>query len=93
MNPLLCYWRAIADWYVNLLVDPNGYDAEEFYLSKVNGFDFSSYVGWDWTPINRSWSNDYFTSAFPSPQVGQSVLIPVNGTNTDKKAYDRKVSE
>lgn len=31
----------------------------------------------------RYWKNDYFTSCFPSPQAGQAVGIPVNGTIVD----------
>ena len=33
--------------------------------------------------FNRYWPNDYFMSSFPTPQAGQAVSIPVNGTIVD----------
>lgn len=35
----------------------------------------------DWLTIKRRcWEKDYFTSCLPTPQKGESVLLPLNGT-------------
>lgn len=94
--PFDSYIKIYSDWYINTAIqDPDSVfasysfdalwrqfsdgesfasdDKEEFYskLREVNQM------------FKRFWANDYFTSAFPSPQAGQAVGIPVNGTIVD----------
>lgn len=87
--PFLAYWKVISDWYINTVID----DPDDFFLSKVIDDSFSSYstdsnlvrsrLSVTNTLAYRFWSNDYFTSAFPSAQLGSAVGIPVNGTIID----------
>lgn len=84
--PLYAYKRIVGDWYLNQLALPAGTpDGESWYNSQVNVDVLHGYQ-FDWSCANRQWANDYFTSGFPSPQAGQSVLIPVNGTMQDLRA-------
>lgn len=87
--PFDTYYKIISDWYINTAIS----DPDVFFSS--NSFQtILSNAGY--TPANklagfkrlnnlfkRMWANDYFTSAFPSPQAGQAVGIPVNGTIVD----------
>lgn len=80
--PFDCYWKIISDWFLNTTFD----DPEDWYLSMITDSSgvnaFSPWERGDATvrrlmgkPFNRNWRNDYFTSAFPSPQVGDAVVI------------------
>lgn len=76
--PFDCYWKIVSDWYLNTSFD----DPEEWYLDKILGANNSdpydrvaNHQVLFGKPFMRNWKNDYFTSAFPSPQVGQGVTI------------------
>lgn len=87
--PFEAYWKIISDWYINTAIsDPDNY----FVTHVVDSLS----VLWSQAPsvvrqrlalmntfANRYWNNDYFTSAFPSAQIGSAVGIPVNGTIVD----------
>lgn len=87
--PFEAYWKIISDWYINTAIQ----EPDSFYLSKVTDSSMlnysynNSYVRTVLSVTNtlalRFWSNDYFTSAFPSAQIGNAVGIPVNGTIID----------
>lgn len=87
--PFEAYWKVISDWYINTSIQ----EPDSFYLSKVVDDTMSGFIFSDGSFLNRLkitnelayryWSNDYFTSAFPSAQIGNAVGIPVNGTIID----------
>lgn len=89
--PFDAYYKIISDWYINTaLAEPDSFFASHsfnaaFEAAKVSG-DFAAFRS-QLSSLNelfkRFWANDYFTSAFPTPQAGQAVGIPVNGTIVD----------
>lgn len=87
--PFEAYWKIISDWFLNTAVVS---DPDTYFLSKVMDSSLYNHAVPDWWVshikvmnelANRYWSNDYFTSAFPSAQIGNAVSIPVNGTIID----------
>lgn len=86
--PYYVYRRIIADWYVN----PNMEDLSAYcarYLSSnvtvpSSKSDVSAHI---YNSLaDAYYSNDYFTSAFTSPQSGSTVKIPVNGSISDLRS-------
>lgn len=74
--PYFCYWRAVADWYVNTnVVEMVAFVREHLTNNPAVDLKFE--------PFDVFYKNDYFTSAFDSPQSGSAVKIPVNGTISD----------
>lgn len=83
------YWKVLSDWYINTAIqNPDTFITDHI----INREALESESGLDdcvmqFNNVNslysRFWKNDYFTSAFPSPQAGQAVGIPVNGTIVD----------
>lgn len=59
-------------------------------ILKVPGSvnSINSPVSWI-QPMSRYWRNDYFTSANPTPQSGNEVKIPANGTIRDLRTASR----
>ena len=89
--PFRCYAHIWNEYYR----DENLMD--EIYFGREDGVD-----GADPYTLNllelcyRCWKKDYFTSALPTPQAGDDVLLPIGGrvpveyeggTYTDKKLY------
>lgn len=73
--PFWVYHRIIADWYINTnFQDPETYLASHLVLDSAS--DLSDLA-------QRYWAQDYFTSCFTTPQVGNAVRIPANGTISD----------
>lgn len=94
--PFDSYIKIYSDWYINTAIqDPDSvfasysFDALWRQFSDGNSFasddrdEFYSKLREVNQMFKRFWANDYFTSAFPSPQAGQAVGIPVNGTIVD----------
>lgn len=90
--PFEAYSKIISDWYINTAID----DPDSFFASRSFLYYWGLFNSSEMTAdalrakfielnelFNRYWQNDYFTSAFPSPQAGQAVGIPVNGTIVD----------
>lgn len=90
--PFDSYYKIISDWYINTAItDPDSYFTSNSFLVAFNRLKdgdltkdaYLSVLRSLNVPASRYWANDYFTSAFPSPQAGQAVGIPVNGTIVD----------
>lgn len=87
--PFDAYYKIISDWYINTaLTDPDTFFAARSFSSILNNSDLTrgerlAALREQNELFKRFWANDYFTSAFPSPQAGQAVGIPVNGTIVD----------
>ena len=75
--PYYCYWRAVGDWYINTNIE----STNAFVASHLKLFEDASQL--DFKPFNLYYASDYFTSAFDSPQSGNSVMIPANGSIND----------
>lgn len=85
------YWKIISDWYINTAIT----EPDNFFLNHITDDSVWTSQGLSsWrlrrdrislmnSFANRYWNNDYFTSAFPSAQIGSAVGIPVNGTIVD----------
>lgn len=66
-------WSAIDDF---MTLEGNQSEAfAAFYLDMVGNFGLKAH-------FNHGWAKDYFTSALPNTQYGQSVQLPVGGTGT-----------
>lgn len=82
LYPALCYWKIIADWFLNTGL----FNPEDWYLNKVftnfadKEFNLSAIFG---DCYHRNWKNDYFTSAFNEAQRGLAVGVPADGTIPD----------
>ena len=93
--PFLAYRKLISDWYINTAItNPDDYFFEfiaDTDTTSISDFAQPAYNNSDVRAalielndlFNRYWKNDYFTSAFPTPQAGAAVGIPVNGTIVD----------
>lgn len=87
--PFEAYWKIISDWYINTAIqEPDSYYLAQVIDSSMQNYSYATSVIRDRLRITnelayRFWSNDYFTSAFPSAQIGNAVGIPVNGTIID----------
>ena len=87
--PVYAYWSAVYDWYINTNLESNAakkdtWLAEELGLPFVGDEDNCFAVPEKaLLPFDSYWANDYFTSAFLTPQSGSAVSIPVNGTIAD----------
>lgn len=86
--PFDCYYKILSDWYINTaLTDPDSFFSSHSFSvllsANTTAAQKLALVKSLNTLFKRFWSNDYFTSAFPSPQAGQAVGIPVNGTIID----------
>lgn len=84
------YYKIISDWYINTaLFEPDRFFVEHsFYETYKNAQTLGVAVARSRAKalnnlFHRYWENDYFTSAFPDPQAGSAVGIPVNGTIVD----------
>lgn len=66
------------------LMDENSGTALEFFYKWQNSYysRFSGPSGGMCDCFRRNWANDYFTSAFRSPQSGNAVPLPTAGTPT-----------
>lgn len=80
--PFRVYWKVVSDYYIDEnLDDLSSYKLEEWFSdSGIRGIDPSDpstlrYV----LPFNRAWEKDYFTSALPWAQRGDSVTLPMTG--------------
>lgn len=86
--PFEAYWKIISDWYINTAIqEPDSYYLGQVIDSSMSNFSYTNFLRSRLAITNelayRFWSNDYFTSAFPSAQIGNAVGIPVNGTIID----------
>lgn len=87
--PFEAYWKIISDWYINTAIqEPDSYYLGQVIDSSMQDYSYAnSSIRTRLKVTNelayRFWSNDYFTSAFPSAQIGNAVGIPVNGTIID----------
>lgn len=87
--PFLAYQHIYNSYYRDqnleiLGVDGNLPDIEDFKdltgdIFNGSGLD-TDYVSSLFELRTRAWKKDYFTSALPSPQAGDDVLIPINST-------------
>lgn len=97
MLPLFTYWSDVYDWYINTNLESNAEDktkwfasiglplapdADGYWLFNPDNYD-SLYSTNLVKPYNSYWANDPFTSAFISPQSGNAVSVPANGTIAD----------
>lgn len=90
--PFDSYYKIVSDWYINTAIsEPDSFFASHSFQSIYNSIRSGTVAPSagiaSMKKLNelfkRFWANDYFTSAFPSPQAGQAVGIPVNGTIVD----------
>lgn len=97
MLPLFTYWSDVYDWYINTNLELNAEDKTKWFASI--GLPLAPDRDGNWLfnvdnvvnvyspnlvkPYNSYWANDPFTSAFISPQSGNAVRIPANGTIAD----------
>lgn len=63
-------WTAIDDFMT--LEGNKSKEFAAFYIDMIGNFGLKAH-------FNHAWSKDYFTSALPNTQYGDSVTLPVNG--------------
>lgn len=87
--PLYAYWSAVYDWYINTNLENNSAKKDDW-LASVIGLPFTPDSSGEWDvpssafkPFDRYWSNDYFTSAFLTPQSGNAVGLSGVSTIAD----------
>lgn len=91
--PLLAYHRFVADWMLNSnFTDPDEYLGQYVFnllgaietATELNsdGFTKDELINY-FTPTDRLWDYDYFTSLLPSATTENNITIPANATVLD----------
>lgn len=86
--PLSAYIM-IWDWYYRVpqLEDPIWFNLEDADNTGKFNTAFGVGSGAQWNLLSSKWEKDYFTSANPSPQVGDPITIPLADPNDPRTGW------
>lgn len=96
--PFRSYYQVWWDYFRDQNNDENVTYEDVFWKQAPSSFDTQLAIN-DALTVNlttlrkRSWEKDYFTSALPTAQRGDEVLIPVDMVLEDPKLYSNTLSQ
>lgn len=84
--PPLAYVKVWTEYFRNNQIQPDPFAVAEFIVGGDNT-TFIEQLLPDLRVLRRNWPRDYYTSATPTPQQGENVLIPSFATDPETGNY------
>lgn len=78
--PFAAYQHIYNEYYRDQNLETPPVDISEFKQVTTIGAETKTWFNELFKLRRRAWAKDYFTSALPSPQAGDDVLIPISST-------------